>query len=211
MSARPAVVESGHVLGVHALRRSRIADREGEHRTGRPGLFEDAVAAAQTQRIRIPESANTPQCAVVVIERSVLLHDEDYMLDRIEPAGADGCRQCTLKRRREKGSSGDCSCTDPGGEKRPSGERIPRHLCSIDKSIGSVTAAVTCCCRCSESVQRQQCRANCDQDPKRPLSEPRLPEPPFPPSSGAAETLTTDSSDADCVNPLRPAYDALIR
>ena len=133
------------------------------------------------------------------------------MLDRIEPTGVCGRCQCALKGRGQKGSGGDCSRTDPGGEKGPSRKRIPGHLCSIDKSISAMTTAVTCCCRCSESVQRQQCRAKYDQEPKRPLSEPRLPEPPFPPSSGAAETLTTDSSDADCVNPLRPAKDAVIR
>src|SRR3546814_15873465 len=101
------------------------------------------------------------------------------MLDRIEPAGVCGCRQYTLKRRRQKGSSGDCSCTDPGGEKRPSRKRVPGHLCSIDKSISSMTTAATCYCRCSESVQRQQCREEFDQEPKRPPSEPRLPEPPL--------------------------------
>jgi hypothetical protein len=47
-------------------------------------LVEDRFAIRQNQRIRIVESANSSHCPEVMIEGTVLLHEDDNVLDILQ-------------------------------------------------------------------------------------------------------------------------------
>ena len=74
-------------------------------------LVPDALAGRQLDRARIAEAAHAAQRAEVVIERAVLLHQEDDVLDVVDGAGAvigrNGQRAGDARRK----GGGSCTCS----------------------------------------------------------------------------------------------------
>jgi len=84
---------------------------EGEQICRAVRLVPDALARRQGHRVRVREAADAPQRAEVMVEGSVLLHEEDDVLDvvdRARPAmGGDGER--LAESLRERGRCGRCA------------------------------------------------------------------------------------------------------
>jgi hypothetical protein len=56
------------------------------------GLLPDGLAVAQRHRVRVAEAADPSHRAEVVVERAVLLHQYDDVLDVLHRAGTARCR-----------------------------------------------------------------------------------------------------------------------
>ncbi len=86
--AVPGVVEGADVLEVLLLLRGGLAHREGQHGgAGRVGLLEHRAAGGQLDGVAVAEAAYAAQGAEVVVERTVLLHEDHHVLDRPQSAG----------------------------------------------------------------------------------------------------------------------------
>jgi hypothetical protein len=99
VTAGPAVVEVVDELQVLAGGRGGFAHRERQHRRIAVGLGEDTATAAQGDRVRVAETAHAAQRPEVVVERAVLLHQEDHVPQRAEPAWAWRSGQRRMDRR----------------------------------------------------------------------------------------------------------------
>lgn len=64
---------------------------EGQHLARAVGLVPDVLAARQPHRARVTEPANAAQGAEVLVERAVLLHQHDDVLDVADRPGAPVC------------------------------------------------------------------------------------------------------------------------
>ncbi len=109
--------QSTEVLNVArrpAFRRRGLAEGEREYIALHPRLMEDRVPSSSTQRIPIPIPTHTAQRPVVVIEGSILLHQQDHMLDRTHTTGLHRfCERPTHRwrqKRAQRCDSGDGSC-----------------------------------------------------------------------------------------------------
>jgi hypothetical protein len=144
MLGRPAVVEHMQPLGIGA---SGI-EPERQHPASilRVGLGEDRTAVGQGHRTCIVKAAHSGQCAEVMVEGTVLLHQENEMVDVAQRGGRRrGGRLHAARRRRrcpqrtEQRRSAECRRTV---QKSP-----PRHL---DRRGGAVARA--------KSVETAMCR-----------------------------------------------------
>jgi len=99
------VVEVVDELQVLAGGRGGLAHRERQHRRIAVRLGEDTATAAQGDRVRSPKP-RTPQRPEVVVERAVLLHQEDHVPQRAEPAWALRSGQRRVDRRGQQRRAG---------------------------------------------------------------------------------------------------------
>ena len=67
--------------------RSSHVRAERQHVAGAVRLVPDRLAGRQRDRPRIAEAAHAAQRAEVVVERAVLLHQDDDVLDVLDGAG----------------------------------------------------------------------------------------------------------------------------
>jgi hypothetical protein len=118
------VVEVAEVLDVtgRATRqRGLFPQGERQHRRAVPtGLLEHTPPAGQLQRMRVGEAAYPAQRAQVVVERPVLLHQHDDVLDRVEVAPAHRLGHRHMQRGRQQGTR---EARARGGEHATAGER----------------------------------------------------------------------------------------
>ncbi len=104
-AAAPGVVEVADVLEVLLLRLGGVPDREGEDGpVGAGGLFEDRAAGGELNGIAVAESADAAEGAEVVVEGTVLLHQDDHVPDRRQPSGVGLRGHRGLQRRRQQRS-----------------------------------------------------------------------------------------------------------
>jgi hypothetical protein len=97
---------------------------ERQHGTAVPvRLREDGIAVAQLKCCAVVETAHTTEGSKVVVERPVLLHEHDHVLDRLHPSRRDGHRQGLLQRRWECRGEGRASQrSGTGGQERAAGQ-----------------------------------------------------------------------------------------
>ncbi len=92
------MVERTDVLKILLLRLGGAAHRERQNGGAqRCGLLEDRLAGGQLDGVAVTEAAYAPERPEVVVEGTVLLHQDHHMLDDSEPVTASGPRRmCRL-------------------------------------------------------------------------------------------------------------------
>jgi hypothetical protein len=87
------MVEIEHALGAGHLR----AQMERQHdliRRSLPRLEPHGPAVRPQHRVAVVVAAHAAEMAEIVVEGTVLLHEDDDMADVLDRAAAAGCRQC---------------------------------------------------------------------------------------------------------------------
>ena len=126
----PGVARRGDRLGARQLRVEMPRQQVAVRVVG-IGLVENRLPAGLDQDARVSEAADAGKGAEVVIERSVLLHQDDHVLDvarRAAAANAVGqrSRQVRAEERRGDGSTGR-----PGGRSKQATTRDLGHRSSL--------------------------------------------------------------------------------
>jgi hypothetical protein len=115
------------VARVAPLGGGRLAHRERQHLAAGGGrLLEHGLAVAQPQRPAVAVPADAAQRAVVVVEGTVLLHQHDHVLDRLQAALAQRLRHRGVQGRREQRQG----CSTSGGPQYETAGNL-RHGCRL--------------------------------------------------------------------------------
>lgn len=125
-AAAPGVVEVADVLEVLPLRLGRVPDGEGQDGAAeRPRLLEHRPAGGQFDGVAVAEPPDAAQGAEVVVEGTVLLHQDHHVPDRPQPAGRRGGRHRGPQRGRQQRSGRGGAEGAPAQREHPSARHVP--------------------------------------------------------------------------------------
>ncbi len=144
--AAPAVVVAGEVLAVDLLRVDVVRQQVPAVRAGRVGLLEHGAPVGEAQCRLVAEAAHPAHRPVVVVDRPVLLHQDDDVLDVVEGTVATAVAGRGRGRGRRgqgsdqaRGRRGGGGTADEGAARRPT--RRLRHGCSLIGGFGPAECA----------------------------------------------------------------------